>query len=51
MCINVLPVIPYLSAGKSNTSEEVEDMLEKKNIALFTSGVSHTSLMFLQNDV
>lgn len=25
--------------GKQNTSEEVEDMLEKKNIALFTSGI------------
>ena len=28
------------SAGKSSTSEEVEDMLEKENIAIFTSGVS-----------
>ncbi|XP_028400546.1 syntaxin-like [Dendronephthya gigantea] len=25
--------------GKSNTSEEVEDMLEKKNVAIFTSGI------------
>lgn len=37
----------FTSAGQSKSSEEVEDMLEKKNIALFTSGVFGNSLKFL----
>jgi hypothetical protein len=40
-------VIIYLFlAGKSSSSEEVEDMLEKENVAIFTSGVSTNNIFF-----
>lgn len=45
--LNFFPMLMTLAAGRNTTSEELEDMLEQGNPAVFTQGVK---ISFLSTD-